>query len=327
MLLLTAFQDLETRGHTCKRCETQNVNHKLRFFALNHQMEVFKCESRKCMFPFRCFVFRDRRDQSYHTYKRSAPHAKPPNDSSNFEAIFDDFFSSNDPETPPTLTDLKSPAQYREESIAVKRQTGDGHHSDTSQIEDILNELFPTDTENPPDESLPSTSPEPFAEIQIPPPDPPKTLSRSLGFLSKLKAAQPTPTTCIQPKNIRSPLDLVKGLLQKTVTPVNHQLKVEPVKSPLKKPKGPQILNRSRRMDQSDSDDSVIKDTKPKKSLRKQSTISAGTSPLKSTRSNTILPDLSSPSMPIVDLEEEEADEKGTTTASPPKPPRRRSNM
>lgn len=275
------------------------------------------------MFPFRCFVFRDRRDQSYHTYKRQVSLTKPRNDSSNFEAIFDDFFASTDPETQPILTDLKPPVQYRGET---KLQAGDGLHSDTSQIEDILNELFPTtdDTEISAVEPLQLKPLELLPEIQIPVPEPPKTLSKSLSFMSKVKV--PQSSVCSQPKNIRSPLELVKGLLQKTVSPDNHQLTLEPVKSSIRNPKGPQILNRNRKMEKCDSDDSVISDTRPipmkssstRKTLRKQST-----SPSKSTRSNTILSaDLSSTSLPILDLDEEEKKE-----SKPPKRPRGRRKM
>lgn len=131
------------------------------------------------MFPFRSFVFRDRRDQSYFTFK---PEVQPL-------------------PLPPMVTG--SPQKIPSPS-----------HSAT--FEAILSELFPGDSPSSSQELQNNTADVPST---CPPPSPakkaiPQTLSKTLDLMAKKKG-----TTCHPPtpqrKNIKSPLELVKDLLQR----------------------------------------------------------------------------------------------------------------
>lgn len=208
----------------CKKCETLNLTHGLRFFIINEHTEIFKCESTHCLFPFRSFIFRDRTNQSYYTLKPSAttsglvqsprPTCGSP-DTSVFETLLNDLFPGDpSPETPtPPLGDLE------------------------------------------PVPPLPVASPVKIPEYK---------LTRTLNFVSKPPRKSVESKPKIQPKLIKKPLDLVKELLvRRTVdAPVvgkaledaeRRVKKLEPVlqsivtspKKPIEKKTRPSILKGS----------------------------------------------------------------------------------
>lgn len=202
----------------------------MRFFIINETTEIFKCDSRNCLFPFRNFIFRDRKDQSFFTIKQTAVRS------------------------PPSCSPGESIRDYAiEEQITTTTTTTSNDLPSTSKVEEILCQLFPDDDE---EAEAPSTvlldSPIPLPEREKSK-SPPKVLSKTFDFLAKRKLF--APSFNIQPKNIKSPLDLVKSLLKCKEEPLEEQeiqtslaeIKVKAILPVLKSPpnrRKQQLINR-----------------------------------------------------------------------------------
>lgn len=189
------------------------------------------------MFPLRNFIFRDRRDQSYYTYKRTELCERPPaveadpEDPQTIEAMFEELFSGDTSQQSayPELTATDPPFQSPPHTVESESPSN-GHGQ--ANIEAILDELFPShqlpvvvaavNAAAAPCDSKESFEPIPLPKL------PPK-LSRSLDLVSarrRTATGSTSSSTTTLPKNIKSPLDLVKVLLQhKTSAAASEDMK------------------------------------------------------------------------------------------------------
>lgn len=260
------------------------------------------------MFPNRNFIFRDRVELSFYTYKD-----KPKSSASSY--IFNPGHSEV-PETPPddkyTITELTSPS--------------------VNPIIDDFEFSIITEPEPIPEPLLPSPMPTQLAECVIPSPTPPPppTVTKSKNVLKARKpktVVAPTASTAITPKNIKSPLELVKELLKRKGTVEQPKIseslnqaaekvkelvpllsspqKATPV-SPKKTPRGrkptktqistpSEILPSRRTRMSSNSEKADVNDSSSSSSI----TSDVSVAPRRTTRRNSkTLPDLDAPSLP-----------------------------
>lgn len=134
------------------------------------------------MFPFRNFIFRDRQNQSFYTCK--------------------------------VLPQPTSPLRSQHMPVVVPDRIASPPNS--AHFEDILCELFPTDSPNYSQVSS-CDGPQPTVPPQAGPAQSvsasPQMLSKTMNLIAKKREV--SSSFIAQPKNIKSPLDLVKDLLKR----------------------------------------------------------------------------------------------------------------